>query len=779
MTRRDGWEGDRVGIHFDSYNDKRTGFVFFINASGVKNDGIMTDDGNNFDDSWDPIWYAKTSIDSEGWNAEFKIPLSQLRFSKKENQTWGLQVVRYLFRNSETSYWQHIPTDVSGLTSHFGELQGLNNLKPKRQIELAPFLVGQVDKYEKEIGNPYATGQDFGYNAGLDGKIGITNNMILDFTINPDFGQVEADPSEVNLSAFESYFSEKRPFFIEGKNITDYQITPGGHPWASDNLFYSRRVGRRPHGDPELADNEYANIPDNTNILGAFKITGKTKNGWSIGVIESIGNREKAEIDSDGQKRKEIVEPYTNYLVGRVQKDINKGNTIIGGMFTTTHRKLESTELNYLNDNALTGGFDFQQYFFKKKYYFSAKLIASKINGSTEAILDQQTSSRRYYQRPDANYLSVDSSRTSLTGHGGTILLGKQANSGLQFLFNATWRSPGLELNDVGYLRQANTVFQFFWMGYTITKPFSIFRRINLNFNQWSGWDFGGVNMFNGGNFSVGFQFKNLWSFSTGYNYEFDEISNTMLWGGPSMKLPGNQNAWFGISSNQTKKLYFEASYYFSKGRENFNKASGYDINFTYRPADNISFSLSPNYFEYQTQLQYIDEVEYNNQPRYIFGSMNQKTFMVTARIDFNITPDLTIQYYASPFICAGDFSDFKRITDPKADEYKNRFYIYGAELIYNNNDEAYEVDESKNTQTDYSFGNPNFNFKQLRSNLVIRWEYTPGSLLYLVWSQGKTEEDSYGNFRYIDDMKNLFSTKGHNTFLIKISHRIRAGKIF
>ncbi len=777
MTRRDGFDGDLVGIMFDSYYDKRTSFFFVVNAAGVKSDAIQTDDnGDMMDDSWDPIWFTKTSYDDEGWNAEMKIPISQLRFSKKDEQIWGLEVARLVFRENELSFWNHIPKDASGWTSLYGELKGLNSLKPKKQIEIAPYLVGKLDKYEKDDKNPYATGTDYSYNIGLDGKIGITNNMILDFTINPDFGQVEADPSEVNLSAFESYFSEKRPFFIEGKNITDYQITPGGHPWASDNLFYSRRVGRAPQGEPSLTDSEYLKMPDNTKILGAFKLTGKTKDGWSVGIIENIANQEKAEINNQGQTRKEIVEPYTNYLIGRVQKDINKGNTIIGAMYTTTNRKLEVTNMDYLNKNAITGGLDFQQFFLSKKYFVSAKFIASKISGSQEAILEQQMSPRRYYQRPDANYLKVDSNRTSLSGHGGTFLIGKQENSGFRFLFNATWRSPGLELNDVGYLRQANTVFQFLWAGYSITKPFSIFRRIDFNANQWAGWDFGAVNLFNGVNFSIGAEFTNQWQLGFGVNRDFDQIDNTMLWGGPSMKIPGDWNYFAQLSSNSTKKLHANISFSQTFGSENYMSSTNSEFSLNYRPFDFVSFSLSPSYSVNKTELQYIDESSFNNQARYIFGTIEQNTFVLTARIDLNIKPDLTLQYYASPFISSGDYYDIKRITDPMADNYQNRYHTFSsAEITYSEPDQTYSIDESGDGIVDYAVGNPNFNFKQFRSNLVLRWEYTPGSLIYVVWSQGKTKEDSYGSFDYLNDMNKLFSVVGHNTFLIKISHRFRA----
>lgn len=777
MSRRDGWEGDIIGVQIDSYNDKRTAFIFAVNAAGVKNDGIMTDDGDNFDDSWDPIWMTKTTITNEGWNAEFKIPLSQFRFSQKEKQSWGLQIGRLYFRKSEFIVWKHVPENESGWISHFGTLEGLNNLKPKRQIELAPFALLKFDNYEKEEGNPYANGQDFSFNYGIDGKIGVTNNMILDFTINPDFGQVEADPSEVNLSAFESYFSEKRPFFIEGKNITDYQITPGGSPWSQDNIFYSRRIGRRPHGDPELNDDEYADIPENTKIIGAFKLTGKTNNGWSIGVIESMAAKEEAEIDLNGEKRKEVVEPFTNYLIARVQKDINKGNTIIGGIFTSTNRNIEDTGIDYLNDKAITGGIDFRQYFKEKKYFLTTSFVASKISGSENAIVEQQYSSRRYYQRPGARYLGIDSSLTSLSGYGGNFGFGKQANSGFRFAFNATWRSPGLELNDVGYSRNSDIIFQYLWGGYSYTKPFSIFRRLNVNMNQWAGWDFGGVNIFNGGNVNYWIQFKNLWTFQGGADIEFKEVSNTMLRGGPAMKLPGGKNFWIGLGTNGTKKVAVNTSFMRSKGDKKRHENKRFSGSVSYRPINNLSISLNPSYSEYNTELQYIDEFNVANEPRYLFAEMNQKTFVLTARVDFNVSPDLTIQYYASPFISAGRFSDYKKITNPDADNYFNRFASIQNNIEYINTDNVYQVNESGSALYDYSFENPDFNFKQMRSNLVVRWEYVPGSLLYLVWSQGLTGSDEYGTFNYFDDMGDLFNLVAHNTFLVKISHRFRVGK--
>ena len=413
MSRRDGFDGDWVEVNIDSYFDQRTAFSFTASVSGVKGDEAITNNGNNWDATWDPIWHLETSIDNKGWVAEIQIPFTQLRFSNNAEQIWGLQFTRRFFRKEELSNWQYIPQDEAGWVHHFGELRGIKGIQPKKQMEISPYVVSKMNTYEKKPGNPFADGRDYGYDIGLDGKIGVTNDFTLDFTINPDFGQVEADPSEVNLTAFESYFEEKRPFFIEGRNITDFQLSDGGNPFSSDNLFYSRRIGRSPHYYPELNDNEYADVPDRTRILGAAKLTGKTKNGLSLGFIESVTTQEKADVLRDGQKGKEMVEPWSNYFVGRLQKDMNEGNTILGGLITSTNRFNMTENLDYLNRNAYSGGIDFTQYWGEKKYYVKFNYTMSHIMGTEEAMIYQQESSRRYFQRPDNTYATSDSTRNT------------------------------------------------------------------------------------------------------------------------------------------------------------------------------------------------------------------------------------------------------------------------------------------------------------------------------------------------------------------------------
>ena len=354
LSRRDGFAGDRVTINIDSYHDKRTGFSFTITAAGVKGDEFISQNGNNWDASWNPIWYTATTIDDKGWIAEIKIPFSQLKFGESKEQIWGLQVIRQLFREDERSVWQRIPKDVSGWVSEFGVLRGLYNIQPQKQLEIQPFTVTQLNTYPKEEGNPFRDGSDLKLNGGIDAKIGITNDLTLDLTINPDFGQVEADPGAIALDGFQIFFKEQRPFFIENKNIFNYRFANG-----FDNVFYSRRIGGSPKGYPTTENGEFVDQPTNTTILGAAKFSGKTKSGWSIGLLESVTGNMFAEIDNNGQRRKEIVEPLTNYLIARTQKDFNNNNSYIGGIFTATNRNLDGN-FNNLRKATYTGGIDFK-----------------------------------------------------------------------------------------------------------------------------------------------------------------------------------------------------------------------------------------------------------------------------------------------------------------------------------------------------------------------------------------------------------------------------------
>ena len=785
MGRRDDFPGDWVEVNIDSYHDLRTAFSFTLSVSGVRNDELVSGDGSNWDESFNPIWQAKTSVDEEGWTAEMKIPFSQLRYDpNNEDHVWGLQVMRRLFRKQERSTWQYIPRSGAGWVSRFGELHGLKNVPPQRQIEIQPYVLGQAETFEKEDGNPFADGDDQSLSGGLDAKVAITSDLILDLTINPDFGQVEADPSAVRLDGFQNFFQERRPFFIESRNIFDYQLTgsDAGGDYDQDILFYSRRIGGSPHGSPEVDNNknEYADVPANTSILGAAKFSGKTKNGWSIGLLESVTQEEKAVIDIGGERSEELVEPWANYFVGRVQKDIEEGQTVIGGIFTAVNRG-EGLE-DALHKRAYSGGVDFQHFWNNRAYNILARGIFSRVEGSPEAIENTQNSIVHLFQRPDADYVEVDPTRTSLTGHGGTLALskygGKAGPKGQIFKFQSgvTWRSPELELNDIGFMQAADEINHFTWAGLHFQKPFSIFNALRLNYNHWSRWDFGGRHNNLAFNVNAQANFKNLWSGGTGFHWNPMEISNTDLRGAGSLRKLAGFGQFFWFQTNSSKKVRFNYNQFIGGAFSGRSRFRDFSVGVNVQPINALNFSLRGSYGTgFRLQDQWVDNVDFNGETRSIVGEIRQRTFRLTARLNYNITPDLTIQYYGQPFIFRPRFKNFAYVEDALNKDFDERFTRYTNEQIsYNEADEIYEVDENGDGEIDYDFGLPDFNFVQFRSNLVLRWEYVPGSTVFLVWSQNNSP-DAFGDLGtpIMESLyNNVFSEQAHNIFLVKFTYR-------
>jgi Domain of unknown function (DUF5916)/Carbohydrate family 9 binding domain-like len=774
LTRRDNPDGDLVGIIFDSFHDLRTGFLFGITSSGVKYDQMFTNDGQNQDSSWDPNWWVKTSINDEGWIAEMKIPFSQVRFEKNSGDIWGLQVARVLYRKNETTFWQHIPKDAPGLVHMFGELAGLEQIKPRKIFDITPYGVGKAETFKAVPGNPFMEkGKKYGLNGGIDAKIGVTNNMTMDLTINPDFGQVEADPSQVNLSAYETFFSEKRPFFIEGNNITNFNIGIGDGDVGNDNLFYTRRIGRRPQGYPNVEDGMYADVPNFTTIIGAAKLTGKTQNGLSVGFVEAVTGEEKAEIDNGGERTFETVEPLTNYVVGRVQKDFNEGKTIIGGIFTGTNRNLDANLDDYMHKSAYSGGIDFAQYFKDKKWMFSINTALSQVNGTKEALELTQRSSARYFQRPDKDYAMLDPNRTSLSGAGGKVQIAKN-NGHLNLMGVVLWKTPGFEINDLGYLQQADRIMPIIWAGYNQWDPKGIYRSFNINGDIFSIYNFGGVNIQTGFEGNINVTLKNYWSVWTGGNIGTSSMDPTILRGGPTMKTPGRYNARFGFSSDSRKKLGLDFYTNLNKGFEDYYKNTYTGLDISYKPTNYLKLTLSPGYSRSFSELQYVTRRSFNGNDRYIFASIDRTTINASLRINVNVSPDLTLQYWGQPFVASGRYYDHKYILDPLADKYRNRFHAYSQAQLIPQGD-SYDIDENMDGVVDYNFGKSDFNVQEFLSNLVVRWEYSPGSSVYFVWSQTRSGYNPSGNMDYFNDLGNLFNHRENfpdNIFLIKFSYR-------
>lgn len=775
LSRRDGFDGDWVEFNIDSYFDKRTAFSFTITAAGVKGDEFISNNGNNWDPSWNPIWYAKAHVDDEGWTAELRIPLSQLKFGRAEEQVWGFQSTRRFFRDEERSLWQRKPIDQPGWVSEFGELHGLKNIQPQKQLEIQPYTVAKTETYEAEEGNPFRDGSESDITAGLDAKIGITNDLTLDLTVNPDFGQVDADPSAIALDGFQIFFQERRPFFVENKNIFDFRVSQSqaGNTFGSDNIFYSRRIGRSPQGYPDTSDGEFVDQPDNTPMIGAAKFSGKTKNGWAIGVLESVTSRRNATIiNGEGNTRKEMVEPLTNYFVGRLQKDFNQRNSYIGGIFTATNRENLPEQLNFLHDAAYTGGLDFKHQWANRDWYVGGNLTMSHVQGGKEAIANTQRSITHLFDRVGADHVQVDTTRTSLTGTGGNVQIGKIGNGHWRFESGATWRSPELELNDIGFQRQSDDIRHYTWIGYQTLKPDSTFRRVGINYNHWTAWDFEGNHNYLQFNTNTWQNWKGNWNTNIGFNFAPIEYSNFALRGGPRLRQSPWVNFWNSINTDSRKKIRFSFFHNGRKALDNSIKTYYMEGGFVYQPINALRISAFPSLRINRDKLQFIDNFDdVGGSPRYLNGEIRQRTLSMSVRLNYTINPNLTIQYWGQPFISRGRYSNFKHITDPIAKTFEDRFIQYTAQQT-SLTDGDYAIDEDLDGVTDFSFSDPDFSFVQFRSNLVIRWEYIPGSEIFLVWSQdvSRSGDPTEGLLSSLGD--NIFGQKPQNIFLLKATYR-------
>ena len=769
ISRRDEIDGDYVAVLIDSYFDKRTAMGFKVNAAGVKSDVTLSGDSNSQDATWDALWTVGTTVDAGGWTAELAIPFSQLRFASGENVTFGLQVRRLLHRRQEISSWQHIPREAPGFVSCFGVLEGLKGIRAQHQVEIVPYTVAQATLSPREAGNPFADGRSGALLGGLDGKIGLTSDLTLDFTLNPDFGQVEADPSVVNLTAYETYFQEKRPFFTEGKSILNFQITGGDGDFSSDNLFYSRRIGRAPRYIPDTGEGEFLDMPTATSILGAFKITGKTRRGLSLGIMDSLTSREQAAIGFVGGNRSETVEPLANYFLLRAQQDLNEGRTVLGAMVTAVHRDINDPQLDFLHRQAYSGGVDIYHSWKNRRFYVSAKSVFSLVQGDAQAIDRTQRSPVHYFQRPDADYLDYDPDRTSLGGWGGNLELGRSAGAGINWAGGLAWRSPGLELNDMGYLGRSDIAMAWGWAGYRIRKPTWIFNQLGLNLNAWQGYDFGMEPIFVGGNVNFWGELKNYWNVNAGINRQGSNLSVGALRGGPALRFEPGWNAWFGAGSDSRRSFVASLSGSIYRADRGTRESGGINMALAYRPGSRLSLRIAPGYSFNRNLRQYVATRDAGGKSRYILGNIEQDTFYVTLRLNYCVTPDLSIQFYGQPFLSNGHYGDFRRVVDPRARLIGNQLRPLAANEIAMDAAGDYLVNEANGAA--YSFANPDFNVLELRSNLVLRWEYRPGAALFVVWSQGRGDNTGRDDFNISSGFSDLMRLPATHVFLVKFTY--------
>jgi hypothetical protein len=784
LARRDGHvESDMLTITFDTFHDHLGQTEFSINPAGVKGDGIGQG-GSWPDASWDPVWQAATRVDSLGWTAELRIPFSQLRFARDTLQTWGLQIVRTVNRLNERSHWTFWPVNESGGPARYGHLENLAiNASPAR-AEVLPYVVGRASTFgAPDLENPFDNSRESAYRFGADFKYLLTSNLTLTATVNPDFGQVEVDPAVVNLSAFETYFPERRPFFVEGRG---YLRFGGLNCFFCSNvsglsLFYSRRVGRSPQGSENATDaGDYADVPENTTIVGAAKITGRTSGGWSVGLLDAVTSREHARVIDGLNHFDTEVEPLTNYFAGRVTKDMKGGNVVVGGMLTSVYRDLRDPLLaTQLNRHAEGIGGDASIWWSDRKYRLWTHWAISQISGDSNAVLDAQQASARYFQRPDRKHggngifsNALDESLTSMRGFAGYARLSKESGDWLWEL-STNLRSPGFEANDMAFLTRADYV----WMNANVfrrwTKPTSWYRRMNFIAGGQQQFNFDGDRTDLQLQTMWGMQTLSYWWLSTFFIHRPSVLDDRLTRGGPVGRKPGS-NYWFlSLSSDSRKKisLWTGPSYsWTTDGSRSFSL----DVELTFRPASNIRLDLSPGFSRSESSIQYVTGVDDPTAvdffgKRYVFADIERQTISMNTRLNVTFTPTLTLEVFAQPFIASGRYSEFKEFARPRTLDK----LVYGSDIgTISAVDGEYTVDpDLDGPAEEFSFDDPDFNFRSLRGNAVLRWEFRPGSTLFLVWTQSRSVEASVGGLDFGRDLGALLGAPADNVFLVKMNY--------
>ncbi|HEX6913548.1 MAG TPA: DUF5916 domain-containing protein [Longimicrobium sp.] len=774
-------------VVFDSYHDRRSGYRFGVNPAGLRRDVYhFNDDGE--DASWDAVWEVATTVDSAGWTAEFRIPLSQLRFNPPADggeQTWGAQFFRYVSRRDEWSHWAPWLPTYAGVVSRFGELRGLTGLGAPRRLELMPYTSARLDRQPDRPGDPFYSTNEGAASVGVDVKMGVTSGLTLTGTVNPDFGQVEVDPAVVNLSAFETFFPERRPFFVEGADVFRFGQLSNFNGYGGPEFFYTRRIGRSPQRRVfASAEAPYVDEPENSTILAAAKVTGRLPGGWTVGVLDAVTQREQARfVDLDGDRHETPVEPLTNYFAARARRDLNGGATVVGGMLTGVHRALGDDALQpLLRSDAYMGGVDFEHSWARRLWTVSGYVAASRVSGSAEAMARTQGSSARYFQRPDADHLAFDPDATSLGGTAAALALQRSGNWDMSVQLRQV--TPGFEMNDVGFSPRSDLRSVATFLGRRVTTPGRTFRQFSQAVYTTHAWNLGGDNTFADAGLGLWGMFHNLWNGGLNFSVSHAAKDDRLTRGGPLAAAPAAWGVSGHFSSDPRRSLTLSGNAYTGgDAGGGWQRDAGLSVG--WRPRPSLQVSVGPSVNVLRDPDQYLtaeaDATATDTYgARYVFGRLHQTTFSLNTRVDWTFAPTVSLQLFAQPFVAAGDYRDFREFTTPGRSEYA----IYGEDrgtvcplgggyAIH----PTQTLEACPATAEDAAgmlmLGNPDFNVRSLRGNAVLRWEYRPGSALFFVWQQERSGFEPLGDFRAGRDVGRLFREPARNVFLVKATYWI------
>jgi hypothetical protein len=788
LVRRDAtFDSDYLQLVIDAYHDHLSRAFFEVNPSGSKSDyiGIGT---SCCDPSWDPIWEAVTHIDADGWTAEIRIPYSQLRFAPRAEQTWGLQVRRFIKRREEEDDWSFWHKTEAGGPSRFGHLEGLRIPTSSSHLELMPYASAKSSSLAESAHTPFDTHGRPSMRAGIDLRYRVTSNLTLNATLNPDFGQVEVDPAVLNLSAFETFFPEKRPFFVEGAQVFDFGSFNCMFCSNVEGMqgFYSRRVGRAPSGADLATDNyAYADIPDATTILGAGKVTGRTASGYTVGLLEAVTGQATARVETANLTRaNQEVEPLANYFVGRLKRDLLNGNLVVGGILSGVARNIDTTFGPRLARHAEMYGNDVEYRWGDKKYSLMASAAVTNVSGDRREILLRQESSARYFQRPDRGSGSGgffsnrrDTLATSLRGAGAYARLAKETGD-WQWETAVNTRTPGYETNDYAFQTSAdylwyNANLSRFWTRKTrwYQQMFAILGaqtlqnyegdRTGLDFHQY-----------------LNVTTRKFWNLSAFVIVRPSVMDDRQLRGGPVVRQPASEYSSFRISTDSRHVVTGNVNVDYYADRLG-GRASTINVNAGIRPASNLSVAFGPSWSPTRLPAQYVTAIDdptatgfYGT--RYVMSALHQQTLGFDTRVNWTYSPAMSLELYAQPFIAAAHYYDFKEYAVPRTDHLR----VYGRDVgsIAQATDRnglatQYTVDpDGAGPAAAFSFANPDLNQRSLRGSAVFRWEYRPGSVLYVAWTHSRASDATFGDFRFTRDKDAILEARPDNIFLVKAS---------
>ena len=777
LTRRDvGAYGDAFTVLVDSYDDRRTAYRFGLNPRGVKYDGLLFDDTDE-DAGWDAVWDGAAQRDSLGWTAEMRIPFSQLRYPAAAGErTWGVNFRREIARRGELSYWAPILPDDPGFVSRFGRLAGIGELPRPRRLEVQPYASSRLSRAPGDAGDPFHRSNAMAASAGADLRYGITSDLTLSATLNPDFGQVEVDPAVVNLSAFETRFEERRPFFVEGTEMFRFGQARFNVATSLPRLFYSRRIGQPPLRALCGAGFGYVDAPEQTTIAAAAKVSGKLGRGWSLGVMDAATTPERARyVDEEGRRRTAPVEPFGNYFVGRVRRDLG-GASWAGGYLTAVNRATDDPGLEAVARSAgYVGGVDGELAWGGRSWVLAGSLAGSHVAGSATAIAAAQRRSSRYFQRPDAEHLDYDPERTSLDGYSLQLSLSKLG--GRHWRSSAWYQetSPGFEANDLGYQVRADVRALTAYVSYREDRPGAAFRDWNASAYGLGTWNLGGDNTRSTVRAQAGGTLKSFWYLFGGVEAAARSLDDRLTRGGPLAAFPGDAAVDFGIGSDSRKAVSGQAFFAASRtGAGGWGRSAG--LRLLARPTSALQLSVGPELESGRGVAQYVGAVEDPTAPlagrRYLFAGLDRTTLSLPTRVDWTFSPELSLQLFLQPLIDVGDYTAFKELAAPRTFRFRT-FGEGGSTVVRDDERDRYllDPDGAEGPARPFSLADPDFNFRSLRGNAVLRWEYRPGSTLFFVWQQQRSEEVLLGDFRLGRDSGALLRAPSENVFLVKATY--------